>query len=141
MSYRRAAALLLVSLLLLLVACERVWHFTISPGDDPLVPEFCISEKRGCRGAGVSLGVFFVYRIDEDTDEHITVWGISPSEDVPLHRLTYGKAPSGWKTTVEAQALEPGALYSVGKYHFRIHESGEGLRYEVLTKAGEAVDY
>lgn len=127
-------AIAILSAFAVLSGCERQWHFSITGGQATLEPQFCVSKKVDCRGGGVDLGQFFVYRVNEDTGAYTPVWEIEPSENVPLHLFTYGRPPQGWTATEPAHPLEVGALYSVGKYFFRIHSSEGGLRYEVFSE-------
>lgn len=122
---------------ILMLACEREWHFSITRMGNGFVPVFCVSEDKACSGKGIQLGVFAVYEVpgvppsDIARKQSHTAWEIVPTSNEPLREFAYGKAPKGWKETIKAEQLEEGKIYSVGPYWFRISKRNGKVEYEV----------
>ena len=123
----------------LLTACPQEWHVSLETVENPLSPQFCVSEQPRCSGGGVRLTDFFVAAVDDTgkytRDGTITelMWMIVPAENEPLHRLTYGRVPDGWRETSPSRSLTTGRWYTVGTHYFRLKQVGGEVEAEMLS--------
>lgn len=118
---------------ILLLGCEREWHFSITGFESQSTPKFCVSTEPNCSGKGVGLGGFAVVEVPApgSNERPRTVWGITPISNELLHQFVYGVTPVGWKQDIPPQPLQIGHIYEVGFYQFRLRDNNGKLGYEV----------
>jgi len=138
MTWQRQVELALVGLAFFaLSGCPQEWHFTITGIDAAGTPQFCVTTRPGCTGAGVPLDVFSVLEVPPPASSapYRPVWGIQAVANEPLRKFFYGAPPPGWKQYVPPEPLKTDTIYSVGPYWFRLKDQGGKLGYEVARRS------
>jgi hypothetical protein len=130
-------AILLLQVLLILGACPRVWHFSVTDTRDMSHPRLCFSRFENCVGHGVSDGFLEIEEVDQNGKILRSMWQIERVGDERLNEVTYGIVPKGYKEVMKAKPLELGKWYCVeNTYYFRLSKSGDQGRAEVTNFEG-----
>jgi len=136
----------LCALLLLGSACDELFYVGLDATSTPDVPVFDYGHKEDLSGLAKLYG-FSLEGRPLDTACWSTFWDIHVVEGrryVEVDRLTYGQAPSGFNTTVNAAPLLAGYVYSGnGGFHgigrdcyFEVTEDSLGAKHiRELTEA------
>lgn len=118
----------------LLVGCQEEWHVAITGLETGAVPRFCITKRPGCTGDGVWISIFAVLPVIDPVSWKTgkPVWRIEPEKPgASLREFVYGVTPTGYKQVVPPEPLQPGRIYEVGDYWFRLKETNGKLSHEV----------
>jgi hypothetical protein len=121
-------------LMMLLIGCQQEWHVTITGVEAGAAPRFCVTKHPACTGDGVWISIFAVLPIVDPVSWKTgkPVWWIeSDKEGASLREFVYGITPPGYKQVIPPMPLQPGRIYQVGDYWFRLKEAEGKLSCEV----------
>lgn len=126
--------ILLIGILFILSACQRIWYFKISDVTDPRYPQFKVSRSKIFTNLGVGFSIFDIDEVNERNDTIKHMWAIQPVENYDINDVVYGIVPKGFRELSPAVPLELGKLYRVhGSYFFRLIEKNGKVYPEVYS--------